>query len=100
VRSSLQVKRVVGSGQVVGRYQAAWGEATELTATGDVDLIVWPGAPVHGELRAPAASAPVLAGSKAGSLRLQAGEQTYDLPLVTGDRLNTPSPLWRASRLH
>ena len=100
VRSSLQVKRVVGSGQVVGRYRAQWGEATELTATTDVDLIVWPGAPVHSELRAPAATAPVLAGSKAGSMRLQAGDQTYDLPLVTGDRLNTPSPFWRAFRLH
>jgi hypothetical protein len=33
-------------------------------------------------------------------MRLQAGEQTYDLPLVTGDRLNTPSPFWRAFRLH
>jgi D-alanyl-D-alanine carboxypeptidase (penicillin-binding protein 5/6) len=100
VRSSLQVKRVVGMGQVVGRYQSRWGESTELTATGDVDMIVWPGAPVHGELRAPAVSAPVLAGTKAGSLRLQAGDQTYDLPLVTGDRLNTPSPFWRAFRLH
>ncbi len=98
VRTALQVKRVVGSGQVVGRYQSAWGDSTDLTATSDVDMVVWPGAPVRSELRAPSVVVPLNAGSKA-SVHLQAGNQQFDLPLETTDRINSPSPLWRMFRL-
>jgi hypothetical protein len=69
-----------------------------MTATSDVDMVVWPGAPVRSELRAPSVVVPLNAGSKA-SVHLQAGNQQFDLPLETTDRINSPSPLWRMFRL-
>jgi D-alanyl-D-alanine carboxypeptidase (penicillin-binding protein 5/6) len=100
VRTSVQVKRVVGSGQVVGRYRTPWGEATDLTVSTDADLIVWPGAPVQGQLRAATVTAPVPPETRAGTLHIESGQQILDLSLVTGDGITKPSPIWRALRLH
>lgn len=98
VRSALQVQRVVAAGQHVGRYTTAWNRATDVVATQNLDLLLWPGAPVTARLDAPDLVAPAPAGAPAGRLHLTVDAKPYGLDVATAASIPAPDRLWRLIR--
>lgn len=98
--ASLTVQRVIARGQVVGRYQAPWGDSTALIAAGDVDVLAWPGIPARQRLAAPSQelSKPLPAGALAGVADVSLGEQRASVQVVTERELRPPSNIWRLTR--
>lgn len=99
LRQSLQLQRIVSKDQVVGRYAAPWGANADIVAASDLDLLVLPGTPIRGRLAAQPLQAPSSPGRKLGSLKVQGGEQSGEVPVLLGDNLGAATPLWRITRL-
>lgn len=98
LRLNLRVERVVARDQVVGRYTAPWGGSSQVVAVADLDLLLLPGTSVRADLRALPLRPPVSPRTVVGSLRVTAGEATYDVPVATAAQLYGPGRLWRLLR--
>jgi D-alanyl-D-alanine carboxypeptidase (penicillin-binding protein 5/6) len=99
VRARLTSRRLVARGQVVGRFQAPWGSASELVATEDLEVLVWPGTALRTRLDVRPVRAPVAAGAPVGSLRVTSGAQNYALVVSARQGLPAPGKRWRLTRL-
>jgi D-alanyl-D-alanine carboxypeptidase (penicillin-binding protein 5/6) len=96
---NLQVERVVSRQQTVGRISTPWGSSSDVAASADLDVLTLPGTVVRSDLRARVAPEAVSPGTAVGTLHVTAGPTTYDVPVVTVDQIDGPSPLWRAIHL-
>jgi D-alanyl-D-alanine carboxypeptidase (penicillin-binding protein 5/6) len=95
----LQVRRLVSANQIVGAYAAPWGSRSDVVARQDLDVLSWPGLEIRSELRSKALVPPDSPGTDAGSLHVTAGDQVYDVPIVTTSQLEQPGQLWRFVRI-
>ncbi len=99
MRLTLEIRHIVHHYQVVGYYQAPWGASTDVIATRDVDLALWPGAAVSVTLHARPISPPAARGTTVGSLHLVVGGASYDVPVVTVRTVPGPSIPARLTRV-
>ncbi|HXM55839.1 MAG TPA: hypothetical protein VOB72_10660, partial [Candidatus Dormibacteraeota bacterium] len=98
-RASLRSVHVVSKDQTVGRYDLPWGGGSDVVASQDLDILVWPGMVVRESLRASPAAPPTSPRTASGSLRVTAGDAVFDLPVVNADQLYGPGRLARLTRL-
>jgi D-alanyl-D-alanine carboxypeptidase (penicillin-binding protein 5/6) len=99
MRLTLEIRHIVHQYQVVGHYQTPWGASTDVIATRDVDLALWPGAAVNVTLHARPISPPVARGTRVGDLHLVVGGASYDVPVVTVRAVPSPDVLARLVRI-
>lgn len=98
-RASLRSVHVVSKDQTVGRYDLPWGGGSDVVASQDLDILVWPGMVVRESLQASPAAPPTSPRTASGSLRVTAGDAVFDLPVVNADQLYGPGRLARLTRL-
>jgi D-alanyl-D-alanine carboxypeptidase (penicillin-binding protein 5/6) len=98
----LQMRQVITSGEVVGRYQPPWGSSASILARDGLSVPAWPGERVTGALEAPALDAPAGSGIRVGTLAVEvgiAGHATqYQVPIETQGTLARAGSLWRLTR--
>jgi D-alanyl-D-alanine carboxypeptidase (penicillin-binding protein 5/6) len=99
MRTSLESRRIVARDQTVGRYEPPWGSGSDVVATDDLDILVWPGTTVRSTLRTRRLDGALPARSAVGRLHVTAADQGYDVPLVTTDEIASPGPFWRLTHL-
>jgi D-alanyl-D-alanine carboxypeptidase (penicillin-binding protein 5/6) len=97
-RAALGPVEVLPAGQLAAVYEVPWGGELRVVATEPVGLLGWPGMPVRASTRLEPLVAPLPAGSRVGSLTLQAGDETRTVDLVTADPLPAPDLRWRLTR--
>lgn len=95
---AMQSAAVIAKDQAVGRYEAPWGSRTDIIAGDQAALVEWPGMLMRTRLEAPAAEAPLPAGSSAGAVLVTLGDQEVRVPLITADPLFQPGNRWRLLR--
>jgi D-alanyl-D-alanine carboxypeptidase (penicillin-binding protein 5/6) len=96
--ASLHLRVVTARGDVVGRYESAWGEAGSIVAASGVAWVLEDGAKVTRTVTLSALPATLPAGSRVGTLVLETTGHHAQIPLVTGAALNGPDIGWRLSR--
>jgi D-alanyl-D-alanine carboxypeptidase (penicillin-binding protein 5/6) len=99
LRATLGSSRLVARDQSVGSIRTPWGGAAEVVAAADLEVLTWPGTVLRARLEAPPVRAPVAAGARLGVLHVTAGDQVYDLPVVTAQPVFAPGRIWRLTRL-
>ena len=102
LKSGLKVRQVIAPNEVIGRYETAWGGHSDLLATTNVTLVVWPGMILRQRLDAPTVriDRPLPRGMPAGKFHMVLGDQQVDVPLVTAGPLDPPGTFWRLTRIN
>lgn len=102
MKAALKVRQVIAGNEVLGKYETAWGGHSDLVATNNVTLVLWPGMIMRQRLDAqlPVIDRPTARGMPAGKLNIALGDQHVDLPLVTTSSLNPPGTFWRLTRIN
>jgi serine-type D-Ala-D-Ala carboxypeptidase (penicillin-binding protein 5/6) len=94
----LHVRSVIGRGDVVARYQAAWGESGAIVAAQPVTWVLVDGSIITRQVHLDPLPSALPAHSRVGSLVLTAGGLRAEVPLVTASAVNGPDPGWRLTR--
>lgn len=89
---------VIHKGQVMASYQYPWGQSSQAAPASDVNLWVWKGQEIKLFNEPQAIAAPAAAGSTAGRISAQTGQQTAGSPLVLSKTIPGPSWHWRLIR--
>jgi D-alanyl-D-alanine carboxypeptidase (penicillin-binding protein 5/6) len=92
---------VVQAGQTVGTLSAPWASAVPLVAATPVRALGWGGLPVSDSLRLslrPGRGQGVTAGTRVGTLTVQAGSQRVRVAVDAGASLPSASLSWRLTR--
>jgi D-alanyl-D-alanine carboxypeptidase (penicillin-binding protein 5/6) len=102
MKSALKVRQIIARNEVVGRYEIAWGGHSDLVASTNVTLVLWPGMILRQRLDTPTPviDRPLARGTSAGKLKLVLGDQHVDVPLVTKGSLDPPGSFWRLTRIN
>jgi D-alanyl-D-alanine carboxypeptidase (penicillin-binding protein 5/6) len=102
MKAALKVRQVIAPHEVVGRYETAWGGHSDLLATTNVTLVIWPGMILRQRLDAPmpVVDRPLARGTPAGKLNIVMGDQHADVPLITAGQLDPPGTAWRLTRIN
>ena len=82
LNTSLQVLRVVPSGQPIGTVDPPWGEPVSIVVAQDVTMIVWPGMTLEQIVELDSIEAGQKAGAQVGWLTVRLGEQEQRVPLT------------------
>ena len=98
-RTSLQAVHVVSRQQTVGRYSPSWGGGSDVLASVDLDVLVWPGTVVRARLETTGITGDVAAGAMVGRLRVTAGDSSFDVPVTTADPIAGPGWAQRLVRV-
>jgi D-alanyl-D-alanine carboxypeptidase (penicillin-binding protein 5/6) len=94
----LQTARVVAANQPVATVDTEWGEAVEIVAAEDVELLSWPGFTLETAVQLDPIEAPLAAGDQVGWLEVRLGEQQRRVPLVLAADLPGAPFLWRLTQ--
>jgi D-alanyl-D-alanine carboxypeptidase (penicillin-binding protein 5/6) len=94
----LHSRTVVSRGDVVARYQSAWGESGAIIAADPLIWILVDGSIITRQVRLDSLPSALPANSRVGTLVLTAGEHRAEVPLVTAAAINGPDPGWRLTR--
>lgn len=101
VRRILAGVLVARPGETVGTLSVPWQPVIELAAAKSIPVIATPGTPVREHLSVdrivPGRVVPK--GASVGRLTVEVGSHTFETPVVTGARLDSPSILWRLTHL-
>ena len=97
-RRALRVRRVLDAGQVVGSYQAPWGERVNIVASRSLDLVLWQGTAVRTSVALRPVAAPLPAGGRVGTVTVSAGGGANRVELRAATSLHDPGWAWRALR--
>ncbi len=96
--SALHLRTVSARGEVVGRYQAAWGEAGTIVTAMATAWILEDGMTVTRRTTLTPLPAGLPAGSRVGTLLLESPGHRAEVPLVTAAAINGPDLGWRLTR--
>jgi D-alanyl-D-alanine carboxypeptidase (penicillin-binding protein 5/6) len=94
----LHYRTLVSTLQTLVEYQAPWGDNAYVFSQQDVNLVVYDGMTLRLHIDARTLTAPAPSGSHAGSLTIQVGEHTTQMPLQTTYSIDQPGFLWRIIR--
>ena len=95
---SLHLRTVVGRGDVVGRYQTAWGEAGTLVTASAVAWVLEDGTTMTRRVMLTGLPGFLPAGSRVGSLLVETTGHRAVIPVVTSTPINGPDLGWRLTR--
>jgi len=95
---ALHLRSVVHRSEVVARYQTLWGEAGAVVADQSIAWVLLDGATVVRRTTLDELPAALPAGSRVGTLFIEAGAHRAEVPLVTATAINGPDPGWRLTR--
>ena len=95
---ALHLRTLAGRGDVVARYQTAWGEGGAIVAAEPVAWVLIDGSTITREVRLDALPSTLPANSRIGTLVLAAGEHRAEVPLVTTSPIKGPDAGWRLTR--
>ena len=85
---------LVQEGDVFGSYETAWGDSAKLVATETKSIVVWRGTPITMDVAAESLGLEP-AGTEAGSVTFQVGDDQISVPLELSDALTDPGAEWR-----
>ena len=96
--ASLHLRVVTARGDIVGRYQSAWGETGTIVAASGAAWVLEDGTKITRivSLSSPPATLP--AGSRVGTLVISTTGHQAEIPLVTAAPINGPDLGWRLTR--
>lgn len=99
VSPALHYRPVLSTLQVIGEYQAPWGDTATVFAEQDVNWVVYDGMTLHLRAELRRVKAPLPSGTSVGTVTVQVGERMTRLPLKTTQPIFEPDLLWRLIRL-
>lgn len=95
---ALHLRTVSARGEVVGRYQAAWGEAGTIVTARSTAWLFEDGMTVTRQATLTSLGTSLPAGSRVGMLLLESPGHHAEVPLVTAAAINGPDLGWRLTR--
>jgi D-alanyl-D-alanine carboxypeptidase (penicillin-binding protein 5/6) len=95
---SLHLRVVSARGDVVGRYQTAWGEAGVVVAASPVSWLLEDGTTVTRRVTLKQLASELPAGSQVGTLVLETVSHRAEVPLVMAAAIRGPDLGWRLTR--
>ncbi len=95
---SLQVARVITSGQKVATIKPAWTGEVDVVAGAEAQMLYWPGMALESSVEIDPLKAPMKAGEQVGWLNLKLGEQQQRIPLNLAQDLPKAGLLWKLTR--
>ncbi len=95
---ALHLRTIAARGDIVGRYEAPWGEAGSIVTAGAVSWVLLDGTTVTRQVTLTALPATLPAGSRVGILALEAPGHRAEVPLVTTAAIAGPDLGWRLTR--
>lgn len=98
LRPLLHLRSVARKGDVIARYQTAWGESGAIVAEHAVAWVLIDGTTVSRRSSVGQLPQSLAADARVGTLALTAGEHHADIPLVTATAINGPDFGWRLTR--
>jgi len=96
--SALHLHPVIKRNDVVARYRTPWGEAGEIVATKSIAWVLLDGTIVLRRVTLDDPPPTLPAGSRVGTLFIEAGSHREEVPLVTATAINPPEVGWRLTR--
>jgi D-alanyl-D-alanine carboxypeptidase (penicillin-binding protein 5/6) len=97
-RRALELRHVLQAGQVVGSYQAPWGQRVDIVSSRPLDLVLWRGTAVRAAVALRPVAAPLAAGGLVGTVTVSADGGAHRVELTTAASLHEPGWAWRAMR--
>jgi D-alanyl-D-alanine carboxypeptidase (penicillin-binding protein 5/6) len=94
----LQLMRVVPVGQPVGTVKPAWGNAVDVVAGQEVQMLVWPGMTLETSVEIDDPTPPKSAHGQVGWLTVTMGEQQQRVPLVLATQIGSAGLSWKLTR--
>ncbi len=98
LNNSLQVLRVVPSGQPVGTVEPPWGDPVDVVVGQDVTMLVWPGMTLETTVEYTTVKADMKAGDLVGDLIVRVGEQEQHVPLLLASDLPSAGLSYKLTR--
>jgi serine-type D-Ala-D-Ala carboxypeptidase (penicillin-binding protein 5/6) len=94
----LHLRPVITRNDVVARYRTPWDEAGEIVATQSIAWVLLDGTIVLRRVTLEDLPSTLPAGSRVGTLFIEAGSHQEEVPLVTATAINGPDAGWRLTR--
>jgi D-alanyl-D-alanine carboxypeptidase (penicillin-binding protein 5/6) len=95
---ALHLRSVVRGHDVVARYRTPWDEAGDIVANQSIAWVLLDGTPVSRRVTLDELTATLPAGSRVGTLFIEAGSHRAEVPLVTATAITGPDAGWRLTR--
>ncbi|MEA2634421.1 MAG: hypothetical protein QOJ33_161 [Chloroflexota bacterium] len=95
---ALHLRSVVQRSDVIASYRTPWGEAGAVVADQSVAWVLLDGVMVVRRVTLNELPATLPAGSRIGTLFIEAGAHRAEVPLVTATSINGPDAGWRLTR--
>jgi D-alanyl-D-alanine carboxypeptidase (penicillin-binding protein 5/6) len=95
---ALHLRPVVKRNDVIARYRTPWDEAGEIVATQSIGWVLLDGTNVSRRVTLDDLPSTLPAGSRVGTLVIEAGSHREEVPLVTAAAINGPDAGWRLTR--
>jgi D-alanyl-D-alanine carboxypeptidase (penicillin-binding protein 5/6) len=95
---ALHLRSVVRGHDVVARYRTPWDEAGDIVADQSIAWVLLDGTPVSRRVTLDELTATLPAGSRVGTLFIEAGSHRAEVPLVTATAITGPDAGWRLTR--
>jgi D-alanyl-D-alanine carboxypeptidase (penicillin-binding protein 5/6) len=95
---ALHLRPVVKRNDVIARYRTQWDEAGEIVATQSIGWVLLDGTNVSRRVTLDDLPPTLPAGSRVGTLVIEAGSHREEVPLVTAAAINGPDAGWRLTR--
>jgi serine-type D-Ala-D-Ala carboxypeptidase (penicillin-binding protein 5/6) len=96
--STLHLRSVIKRDDMVARYRTPWGEGGEIVATKSIAWVLLDGTNVLRRVTLDDLPATLPAGSRVGTLFIEAGAYREEVPLITATTINGPDAGWRLTR--
>jgi serine-type D-Ala-D-Ala carboxypeptidase (penicillin-binding protein 5/6) len=98
LKPALHLRPVVHSQDVIAHYRTAWDEAGAIVATQSVAWVLLDGTTVSRQVTLDILPAMLPAGTRVGTMVVEAGPRQAEIPLVTAAPINGPDTGWRLTR--
>jgi D-alanyl-D-alanine carboxypeptidase (penicillin-binding protein 5/6) len=95
---ALHLRPVIKRNDVVARYRTPWDETGEIVATQSIAWVLLDGTTVVRRVTVDDLPPTLAAGSRVGTLFIEAGLLREEVPLVTANAINGPDAGWRLTR--
>ena len=95
---ALHLRTVVHRDDVVARYQTPWAESGTIVASQSVAWVLIDGTTLAGRVKLDELPPMLPAGTRVGTLSLEAGSHRAEVPLVLASAVNGPDLGWRLTR--
>jgi hypothetical protein len=95
---ALHLRSVITRNDVVARYRTPWDEAGEIVAAQSIAWVLLDGTIVLRRVALDDLPPTLPAGSRVGTLFIEAGSHREEVPLVTATAINGPDAGWRLTR--